>query len=359
VKRYIIQNSEVINNSILLLTARPEKSKDRLSFTAGQYAAFGFENKGRPTPVRCFSIVNTPNQEGILQFALKIKGLYTSSAARKLRVGDTLNVHGPFGNFVVDTVFDRSIIMFAGGIGITPNISIIRFATEHRLTIPITLLYSVRHQSDIPFYEDLMSLQKMNPYFHVVFFISDDNVQSVEGTNILRGKISPAVIDQFTNSKYDMFTYFICGPSGFMNDISDTLLSKVSDPDRIVTEAFAQGSNAKLGDRFSANTLVYALTLGALVIGTGFIMALDLVRAVPKIAHAQALTNQQPATTASTNTTPTVSSSTPTTTSTDITSPTTTNNQSTSTPSSNSNSSTMNSYYQPAQTYQAPVTRIS
>jgi ferredoxin-NADP reductase len=165
--RYTVRSVER-KDDILLLTLIPKQQGRRLNFQAGQYAAIGFTRRGRPTPMRCFSIVSSPSDDA-LQFAMRVRGNFTQVAAT-LAAGDDVYVQGPFGDFTIDPVYDQRVVMLAGGIGITPFLSMIRDLTERHIALPITLLFSNRSAHSIPFMDQLQTLARQNPYLHVQFF---------------------------------------------------------------------------------------------------------------------------------------------------------------------------------------------
>src|SRR5579864_688597 len=106
-KVYKVKHKQFLGSHTLLLTLEPRRQKDILRFYPGQYAAIGFKT-GRPTPMRCFSIVSSPNNSNELQFAMRVQGNFTQTASN-LEVGDEALVHGPFGSFVIDPEIDQNV----------------------------------------------------------------------------------------------------------------------------------------------------------------------------------------------------------------------------------------------------------
>ncbi len=345
-KLFTIKNTKLIGRNTLLLTLQPQRNRDRLRFYPGQYAAIGYKRRGRPSLMRCFSIVSSPNSTDEVQFATRIRGNFTQ-ALSELEIGDTVFMHGPFGNFVIDEQYDRNIMLMAAGIGITPFMSMLRFATETKLAIPMTLLYTCRSQDDIPFYEELMDLERQNPRLKIAFLVTDGNTSDLKGARALSGRLDEARLGQVTNGQYNRFTYFICGPKPFTEDMQAILESHETDPTRIITEEFTPSSHVNAVSstpRYSISRWTYGLTGVALVLGTVFMMTIDLARAIPRLSNAaasQAATTSQSQPVTSTTSSPTTSSN------------STASNQS---PSS---TTTQQTATQPAQTYQAPVTSVS
>jgi ferredoxin-NADP reductase len=276
----------------LLLTLRPRKQRDVLNFAPGQYATIGFNSRFRPSPVRCFSMVSSPGQPNELQFAMRVQGNFTQQIA-DLKAGDKVSLQGPYGSFVIDPAYDKNIVLLAGGIGITPFMSMVRHATESQSTIPITLLYGCRSQADIPFYDELIALQQKNPHLRVVFFIGDGEITPQTNAQLVPGKISPTQLQRITGGRYNDFTYFICGPDGFRDGLEKQLTSWQVEPTRIVSESFAQANKGSdiLGVKISTATYG-AVALGFLVL-VGFFMTIDLVRYIPRASASIPTATQQ------------------------------------------------------------------
>jgi ferredoxin-NADP reductase len=279
--KYQVKETAVIGN-ILFLGLIPKKG-NRLINNPGQYAGISFRRNGKTTPVRCFSITSTPSSQ-VLRFAMRIGGNFTHAAA-ELKVGDLVYVQGPFGNFVIDRREDKRIVMLAAGIGITPMMSMIRYAAENRFTIPITLLFSNRYANNIPFLEELRELHKQNPYFTAHFFVTDEALSKSEYyKDLIFEYTGDKHIEELTSNHHVGSTYFICGPKSFTETMYNSLTHYKVDPNKIVTETFAQETSLSLGTRFSIRNLTYAFTAAAIVLTTGLITVMDLSRYVPRVA---------------------------------------------------------------------------
>ncbi len=354
---YEVQETKLISKSILLLTITPKRKRDTLIFYPGQYAAIGFKRYGRPSPMRCFSIISSPNNPRAVQFAMRIQGDFTTSVSQ-LNKGDTVFLHGPFGDFTIDPRYDKNIILLAGGIGVTPFISMARYAADTNLQIPMTLLYSCSYPNDIPFMEELVKLEERNPQFQVAFFITKGQVERVPHVRNLQGRIDKERLHQLTNGQYDRFTYFICGPKQFTKSLRNILLKSNVATERIITEEFTSTNSAAAMDtlpKYSIRRWTYGLAGAALILATFFFMAIDLVRFVPKSLHSQAAAITTPASQTAQANSPNTSTNTSSPTSQMYTAQTPTSSN------SSSNNSSTNTVYTaaPMQTYQPPVTSVS
>ncbi len=267
-----------------MLTLVPKKPHHKMVFTPGQYAAIGFREGVRPTPMRCFSITSTPDS-GVLQFGMRVRGDFTRAATR-LKPGDPVRVQGPFGDFTLDLTYDKRIVMLASGIGITPFIGKLRYLAEKQLPLPVTLLVSNRSATDIPFYEELLSLARQNPYLRLYFFCGNAN-RSVP--NMVQGTITDLHIRHLCSGSNRGSTYFICGSKNFSKRMQTALRQNLVHETRIVKESFTQISSVKIGESgWSVRSLTYGTTAVSLLLMSGFIMTLDLGRVVPRLMHNQA-----------------------------------------------------------------------
>lgn len=278
--KYYVLGNQKLTSSTLLLTLKIDPRAKPMNFQPGQYAVISFKQNGRPTPARCFSIVNSPSDHGILQCSIRKKGKFTSAAAN-LREGDVVNISGPFGGFVFDEHRDRKMVLIAGGIGITPFMSMIQYATNNKLTNDITLIYNCSNQNDIPFFDQLIEIQERNPHFKIIFTISNGPINRLANQNVHSGRITSEVINTAVDNQYDEKTYFICGPSGFMDAMTSILYDKGVSEEKVMTETFGQKSGQKKNKTHRWPRNVYALSALGVVIATTSVMASDLLMNLP------------------------------------------------------------------------------
>ena len=278
--RFYVNSIKYISPTTILLTLNNDNDEKPFLFQSGQYAAISFTINERPTPVRNFSIVNSSTDQGVLQFGIRIKGRFTS-ALTNLKVGDEVRIRGPFGNFIFDSLRDKNMVMLAGGIGISPFISMIKYATNKNLGNNIRLLYSFNNQNDAPFAGQIMELEKINPHFKSTFVVSRGSTDKFNGHSVQNGRFTSQMIDSFVNNSYGDKTYFICGSSGFMDSMISALKNKGVDDDKIITEAFGQGAKRKSRKFFSWPTGIYLLALAGFSLANFIIMVGDLIKSIP------------------------------------------------------------------------------
>lgn len=282
---YIVQECKKITPSTLLLTLRRNEAERPLAFQPGQYAAINYERDGRKSTTRCFSFVSSPTEQNVLQFSMRVRGRFTS-AISKLIEGDVVNVVGPFGGFVFDTEHDQRAILMAGGIGVTPFMSIMRYLSALHARNEVTLLYSCPTQEDIPFGDELLTIEKAHPNLKTIFVIGNGPVDKLPAESVASGFISPELLGRITGKKYDAQRFFICGPPGFMNAMLKTLIKNGVPKQHILTEAFTQSSPRQTSILRSWPANVYALGAVGLIFGGLTVAVVDLLRWLPPSSEA-------------------------------------------------------------------------
>lgn len=276
--KYSLAKRQFLADKIMLITLAPSQSQS-IMFHPGQYAALRFKRFGRPSPARCFSIVNARNGNSELQFAIRTRGKYTNALA-KLPLSSEIHVDGPFGDFVYDAEFDRHAVLIAGGIGITPMMSIIRDALNQRYPNTLSLLYSVQNESYAVFADELIQLSARYPNFKVIFSVTRGQISSFNKNQSFEGRISQELISRAAHNDFQNTSFFICGPVGFLNDMKGYLRDRQTPAIRINTEAFTQAQ----ADRDTVGALrsglnassIYSLAAIAFVIVLSTIIMTDI-----------------------------------------------------------------------------------
>jgi hypothetical protein len=285
---YVLKNINWMSKDSVKLVLSPKDPSFKMQFFPGQYIALGFKKSGRPSPVRCFSIASSPNEIDI-SVGMRVTGSFTKTIS-KLNVGDKIFVYGPFGNFVIDEEADTNIIMFAGGIGITPYMSMLNYLLEEGLKVPVTLIFGVRSTENIPFYNELSELEAKNKSLRILYVVADNIGPNLNPNKFIKGFVGGDLIDNITAKNYNPYTYFICGPKGFKDNIIGLLEKRNVLIRNIITEEFTPSTQLNTdAEQEKMHIPKYTYLASALTFGLGtlFFMAIDLVRFVPKITNAQ------------------------------------------------------------------------
>jgi predicted ferric reductase len=155
--------------------------------------------------------------DGRIEMTIKNLGDFTSTI-RTVQVGKRVYVDGPYGAFTIDDNAADVYVCIAGGVGITPMVSMIRTLADRGDVRPVVLLYGSRDWESITFREDLEALtERLNlTLIHVL-------EQPPSGWTGERGFINAEVFKRHLPPPYADHEYFICGPGVMMDAIEKTL----------------------------------------------------------------------------------------------------------------------------------------
>ncbi len=191
--------------------------------TAGQFIFISFENETVGKESHPFSIVSAPGDPR-LTIAIKSLGDHTGRF-KLIEKGMIAKVEGPFGMFSYTTARGKDQIWIAGGIGITPFISMARSVTDPAYRIKV--YYCVKDQAEAVFLNDLIAITEKNPNVETMAFCSSE-----------RGYISA---DALQTMHGDLLAkeFFICGPPAMMQGLKEQLIRKGVPKKHIHTEEFS------------------------------------------------------------------------------------------------------------------------
>lgn len=201
----------------------------------GQFLTFDWVVEGKKLP-RSYSISSSPLRNDYLEVTVKQQGVVSTFLNRDAKPGLTVEAYGPFGQFCFDEKLHRRIVLFAGGSGITPMLSMLRYIEETGAGTEITLFYAVRSEHDVIFRDELVRLQERLPKFRAILVASRPGPE----WRGLTGRMSKALIEQELGPIGDQ-TYFLCGPAGFMTSVREVLTSLGVRGEQIRQEHFTLG----------------------------------------------------------------------------------------------------------------------
>ena len=188
------------------------------------------ENPADYKLARPYSVISSPTNKMYLEVAFKVAGVFTGRLAN-LKKGDKVGVNGPFGAFTFDEA-GKDIVMLAGGIGITPFISTLRYATDKRLENKFTLLYSSRFANEVTMRNELLRLQNENNNIKCIFTITREVAAGFE-----HGRIDEAFLKKYAGNLLEK-TFYICGAHDFILAMAELLAKLGIDKKKIKKEDF-------------------------------------------------------------------------------------------------------------------------
>ena len=116
---------------------------------------------------RTFTIASAPH-EADLMIATRMRDSAFKRFLKAAPLGTPVKIDGPNGEMVLHDDPARAAVFLAGGIGITPFLSMARHASRERLPHRIYLFYSNRRPEDAAFLDELRDLAQLNPNYRLI-----------------------------------------------------------------------------------------------------------------------------------------------------------------------------------------------
>lgn len=191
-----------------------------MRFMPGQFAWLTAWSSPFSDSEHPFSISSSASQPTRIEFTIKEFGDFTRRV-KEMKPGQTVYLDGPFGAFSVDRhPHAKGFVFIAGGIGITPFMSMLRTLKERDDPRTVLLIYANNDWEGITFREEIQALQD-NLDLQVVHVL----VKPPEGWQGERGFITRDLLDRYlpkerTSNIYEMF---ICGPPPMMDAVEKIL----------------------------------------------------------------------------------------------------------------------------------------
>ncbi len=257
------QVSKVVKETkdIVSVYLKPEDGKGIASFLPGQHLTIKVPVPGRSKPlIRCYSLSSAPQPD---HYRISVKAITTALPSgnenepqqfhhgvvshfinNSMCVGDRIEVKAPAGHFVLDESSELPVVLLAGGIGVTPMISILqhlRNVNSSRMTL---LLYGVRNSADQAFADAIKQVTDARENFHAIHCFSQPLPTDVPDKDFqVGGFVSVDLLKQVLPSNHCQF--YVCGPPAFMESISQGLVQWQVPAGRIFYEAFGPASIGK------------------------------------------------------------------------------------------------------------------
>jgi 3-ketosteroid 9alpha-monooxygenase subunit B len=210
----------------------PPDLRDRFRYRAGQFLTFRVPHPDGAV-ARCYSLSSAPETDAEAKVTVKrVDGGRGSNWFHDaLREGAVIEVLAPAGRFVLGTG-EAPLLLFAGGSGITPVMSLIKSAlgtTSRRMR----LFYANRDATSVIFAAEFDALQRAWP----------GRLEVVHHLDATQGLTTAAEIMQAL-SGFETAEAYLCGPSPFMTLVEDTLLASGMPRNRVLIERFEASGNA-------------------------------------------------------------------------------------------------------------------
>lgn len=205
------------------------------SFSPGQYIEISALIAGQ-METRAYSISSSPTQRHYLEITIKQEedGLMSHHLFESVERGNYLKARGPFGRFTFTGTKSNHLTLIAGGVGITPMMSMLRNLAAINWHGKALGLFSFQSSADILFHGPLKNSAKRLRHFKSIITLTDNAPLFWLGK---RGHINFQQLKKHA-PHLQKSLIFLCGPRTFMTDIRAALLKLGVPPEAIKTEDF-------------------------------------------------------------------------------------------------------------------------
>ncbi|MDW7773913.1 MAG: ferredoxin reductase family protein [Desulfobulbaceae bacterium] len=236
-RRYTVTGIVTEAPDVHTVTLVPAPGQKIFPYLPGQFHFLTLHRgPGLPVEEHHFTLSSSPSQKEYLSSTIKTLGDFTATIART-RKGDTATVHGPFGRFS-HTLHpdDRDLVFIAGGIGITPLMSMLRFMRDTGDLRPVTLFYANRDESSIVFKKELETIAVSKSANLSLVHILEKPDRDWQGE---KGRLNGDMIKKYCGADLQGKTFYVCGPPGLVAAILKILAALDIGQKRIRTEIFS------------------------------------------------------------------------------------------------------------------------
>jgi len=213
---------------------KPHDAKPLPPFKPGQYLTFQLDIPGRDKPlVRCYSISDGPHHADYYRVTIKKEkappdkpdlppGAASSFFCDAVKEGDILTVKAPTGHFFLDMTKNNPIVLIAGGVGVTPMLSMAQAIAASRSKRETWFFFGVRNTQEHIHKAELERIAAEHENIHLHVCYSRPGANEVKDRDYQHaGRVSIELLKELLPS--NNFEYYLCGNGTFMKSITDGL----------------------------------------------------------------------------------------------------------------------------------------
>jgi Na+-transporting NADH:ubiquinone oxidoreductase subunit F len=210
---------------------------EQITFKAGQYVQLHTKPYGKikDTVFRAYSVASAPSDQTHVDLIVRLvpEGICTTYVHTALKVGDTVSISGPYGDFYLRGNC-REIVMIAGGSGLAPMRSIILDVLEKKLDLKMVFFFGAVTKKDLYYLDYFAAIAADNPNFTFIPALSKP-----EPTDEWTGELGliTEVVARHVPDAIDRESY-LCGSPGMINACLKVLDSKGFASDKIYFDKF-------------------------------------------------------------------------------------------------------------------------
>ena len=229
---YVVEAVRRESPTVSTLVLRPSGHRGMRRFRPGQFAWIRVGSKPLGFEDHPFTIASAPRRSGQIEFTIKQLGDF-SGGIGGVAVGDKVWVDGPHGAFSPDHHRSRGLVLIAGGVGITPMISVLRSLAHRGDRRSHVLFVSARALEELLFREEITELAD-DLHLQVVEVLDRPHDGWTGSTGFLDARLLAANLPRYRKR----LDFFICGPPPMVTGVIASLRAIGVAPKHIHTEKF-------------------------------------------------------------------------------------------------------------------------
>lgn len=215
-----------------------------LAYKSGQFLTLIVPIQGKEVR-RAYSLCSSPfvDENPAVTVKRVDNGLLSNWLNDHLKAGDKVKVMNPSGQFTTEynAANKRHVIMFAGGSGITPMMSIIKSMLLKEPDSILSLIYCNRNIDSIIFKKAFDEWEtKYEGRLHVIHVLDEAPMNWQGYSGLLNPDLLKKLFERIPDWGIDKTTYLMCGPEGMMKNV-EVLLQHIP-KEKIFKESFVQGT---------------------------------------------------------------------------------------------------------------------
>lgn len=243
-------------SGIWTVSIEPETERS-LGFRAGQFAFLILDDGPFSLQQHPFSIASSARAGSRLDFTIKELGDFTDTIGAT-KIGTRSYVDGPYGALTLPDDPSAGLMLIAGGIGITPIMSMLRTLHDEGHLGPLVLIYANGRQEDIAFSAELRLMANDDDFGMRLVYVLAQPPADWRGET---GFVTAELIARYLPGQApDRWRYVLCGPPPMMESAERSLMDMGIPLNRIESERFDIGAAGVIGPRHTqVRRLVVAL----------------------------------------------------------------------------------------------------
>ena len=210
---------------------------EEVDFEPGQYFFVTLPDIGHQDDKglrRHISVVTSPNDNGVLGLATRIRESAFKRTLSELPVGTEVEVEPPKGDFALPKETTRPVVFVAGGIGITVFRSMLLFIREEGIPLRVTLIYSNRDRESTAFLDELRELEQQLPDLRLILTMTED--PGWEGETRM---VDAQFFKDHLGADLDQYTFLVAGPPEMTKGVEKALAEAGVRDENVIAESYS------------------------------------------------------------------------------------------------------------------------